>query len=112
MRDLTLSSIAPSTIYEEGSLIKRAIRDLYSRTIDEILVEGDRGYREAKDYMKMLMPSHAKNVKKYEQTVPLFSKYQVEDNLAAMFNPIAQLRSGGYIVIDVTEALVLSLIHI
>ena len=106
VRDLTLSSIAPSTIYEEGSLIKRAIRDLYSRTIDEILVEGDRGYREAKDYMKMLMPSHAKNVKKYEQTVPLFSKYQVEDHLAAMFNPIAQLRSGGYIVIDVTEALV------
>ena len=106
VRDLTLSSIAPSTIYEEGSLIKRAIRDLYSRTIDEILVEGDRGYREAKDYMKMLMPSHAKNVRKYEQTVPLFSKYQVEDHLAAMFNPIAQLRSGGYIVIDVTEALV------
>ena len=106
VRDLTLSSIAPSTIYKEGSLIKRAIRDLYSRTIDEILVEGDRGYREAKDYMKMLMPSHAKNVRKYEETVPLFSKYQVEDHLAAMFNPIAQLRSGGYIVIDVTEALV------
>ena len=106
VRDLTLSSIAPTTIYEEGSLIKRAIRDLYSRTIDEILVEGDRGYREAKDYMKMLMPSHAKNVKKYEHTIPLFSKYQVEDHLAAMFNPIAQLRSGGYIVIDVTEALV------
>jgi ribonuclease E len=106
VRDLTLSSIAPTTIYEEGSLIKRAIRDLYSRTIDEILVEGDRGYREAKDYMKMLMPSHAKNVKKYEQSIPLFSKFQVEDHLAAMFNPIAQLRSGGYIVIDVTEALV------
>ena len=106
VRDLTLSSIAPTTIYEEGSLIKRAIRDLYSRNIDEILVEGDRGYREAKDYMKMLMPSHAKNVKKYEHTVPLFSKFQVEDHLAAMFNPVAQLRSGGYIVIDVTEALV------
>ena len=106
VRDLTLSSIAPTTIYEEGSLIKRAIRDLYSRTIEEILVEGDRGYKEAKDYMKMLMPSHAKNVKKYEQPVPLFSKYQVEDHLAAMFNPIAQLKSGGYIVINVTEALV------
>lgn len=106
VRDLTLSSIAPTTIYEEGSLIKRAIRDLYSRSTDEILVEGDRGYREAKDYMKMLMPSHAKNVKKYENTIPLFSKFQVEDHLAAMFNPIAQLRSGGYIVIDVTEALV------
>ncbi len=106
IRNLTLSSIAPTTIYEEGSLIKRAIRDLYSRTIDEILVEGDRGYREAKDYMKMLMPSHAKNVKKYEDLTPLFSKYQVEDHLAAMFNPTAQLKSGGYIVINVTEALV------
>ncbi len=106
VRDLTLSSIAPTTIYEEGSLIKRAIRDLYSRNIDEILVEGDRGYREAKNYMKMLMPSHAKNVKKYENPIPLFSKYQVEDHLAAMFNPTAQLKSGGYIVINVTEALV------
>ncbi|MDG2474065.1 MAG: ribonuclease E/G, partial [Paracoccaceae bacterium] len=106
VRDLTLSSIAPTTIYEEGSLIKRAIRDLYRRNIDEILVEGDRGYKEAKEYMKMLMPSHAKNVKKYEHSVPLFSKYQVEDHLAAMFNPIAQLKSGGYIVINVTEALV------
>ena len=106
VRDLTLSSIAPTPIYEEGSLIKRAIRDLYSRTIDEILVEGERGYREAKDYMKMLMPSHAKNVKKYEDSTPLFTKFQVEDHIAAMFNPIAQLKSGGYIVIDVTEALV------
>ena len=106
VRDLTLSSIAPTTIYEEGSLIKRAIRDLYSRSIDEIMVEGDRGYREAKDYMKMLMPSHAKNVKKYENPIPLFTKFQVEDHLAAMFNPIAQLKSGGYIVINVTEALV------
>ena len=106
VRDLTLSSIAPTPIYEEGSLIKRAIRDLYSRSINEILVEGDRGYREAKDYMKMLMPSHAKNVKKYEEKVPLFTKHQVEDRLAAMFNPVVQLRSGGYIVIDVTEALV------
>ena len=106
VRDLTLSSIAPTTIYEEGSLIKRAIRDLYSRSIDEIVVEGERGYKEAKEYMKMLMPSHAKNVKKYEQDIPLFTKYQVEDHLAAMFNPIAQLKSGGYIVINVTEALV------
>ena len=106
VRDLTLSSIAPTTIYEEGSLIKRAIRDLYSRNIDEVLVEGERGYKEAKEYMKMLMPSHAKNIKRYEESVPLFTKYQVEDHLAAMFNPIAQLKSGGYIVINVTEALV------
>ncbi len=106
VRDLTLSSIAPTAIYEEGSLIKRAIRDLYSRDIEEVLVEGDRGYKEAKDYMKMLMPSHAKNVKRYENEIPLFSKFEVEDHLAAMFNPIAQLKSGGYIVINVTEALV------
>ena len=106
VRDLTLSSIAPTPIYEEGSLIKRAIRDLYSRNINEVLVEGERGYKEAKDYMKMLMPSHAKHVKRYEDQIPLFSKFEVEDHLAAMFNPIAQLKSGGYIVINVTEALV------
>jgi ribonuclease E len=106
IRDLTLKSIAPTLIYEEGSLIKRAIRDLYSRDIDEILVDGERGYREAKDYMKMLMPSHAKNVKHYAEALPLFSRHQVEGYLAAMFNPVVQLKSGGYIVIDVTEALV------
>ena len=106
IRDLTLKSIAPCLIYEEGSLIKRAIRDLYSRDIDEIIVDGERGYREAKDYMKMLMPSHAKNVKHYTEPLPLFSRYQVESYLAAMFNPVVQLKSGGYIVIDVTEALV------
>ncbi len=106
IRDLTLKSIAPSPIYEEGSLIKRAIRDLYSREMDEILVDGERGYREAKDYMKMLMPSHAKNVKHYADPLPLFSRFQVESYLSAMFNPVVQLKSGGYIVIDVTEALV------
>ena len=106
IRDLTLKSIAPAHIYEEGSLIKRSIRDLYSRDIDEIFVEGERGYREAKDYMKMLMPSHAKNVKLYNAPLPLFSRYQVENYLSAMFNPTVQLKSGGYIVIDVTEALV------
>ena len=106
IRDLTLKSIAPAHIYEEGSLIKRSIRDLYSRDIDEIFVEGERGYREAKDYMKMLMPSHAKNVKLYSDPLPLFSRYQVENYLSAMFNPTVQLKSGGYIVIDVTEALV------
>jgi ribonuclease E len=106
IRELTLKSIAPAPIYEEGSLIKRAIRDLYSREMDEILVDGERGYREAKDYMKMLMPSHAKNVKHYAEQTPLFSKFQVESYLSAMFNPVVQLKSGGYIVIDVTEALV------
>ncbi len=106
VRDLTLRSIAPAPIYEEGSLIKRVIRDLYSREMDEILVDGERGYREAKDYMKMLMPSHAKNVKHYNDPLPLFSRFQVESYLSAMFNPVVQLKSGGYIVIDVTEALV------
>jgi ribonuclease E len=106
IRDLTLKSIAPALIYEEGSLIKRVIRDLYSRDIDEVLVDGERGYREAKDYMKMLMPSHSKNVKHYTDVLPLFSRFQVESYLNAMFNPVVQLKSGGYIVIDVTEALV------
>jgi ribonuclease E len=106
IRDLTLRSIAPCLIYEEGSLVKRAIRDLYSREMDEILVDGERGYREAKDYMKMLMPSHARNVKHYADPLPLFSRHQVESYLSGMFNPVVQLKSGGYIVIDVTEALV------
>ena len=106
IRDLTLKSIAPAPIYEEGSLIKRSIRDLYNRDIDEIWVDGEAGYREAKDYMKMLMPSHAKNVRKYEEPLPLFARYQVENYLSAMFNPTVQLKSGGYIVIGITEALV------
>ncbi|MXU65789.1 Rne/Rng family ribonuclease [Oceanomicrobium pacificus] len=106
IRDLTMKSIAPCQIYEEGSLIKRAIRDLYSREIDEVIVDGDRGYREAKDYMKMLMPSHAKNVKAYTDALPLFARYQVENFLTGMFNPVVQLKSGGYIVFGVTEALV------
>ncbi|MGF1660678.1 MAG: Rne/Rng family ribonuclease [Rubrimonas sp.] len=106
VRELTLKSIAPTLIYEEGSLIKRSIRDIYSKEIDEILVAGEDGYREAKDYMRMLMPSHAKFVQPYRETVPLFARYQVESYLAGMFNPTVQLRSGGYIVIGVTEALV------
>ena len=106
VRDLTLKSIAPAPIYEEGSLIKRSIRDLYNREIDEVLIEGDAGYRVAKDYMKMLMPSHAKNVKQYNDPLPLFARFQVESYLSGMFNPTVQLKSGGYIVIDVTEALV------
>ncbi|MBD3663353.1 Rne/Rng family ribonuclease [Sulfitobacter aestuariivivens] len=106
IRELTLKSIAPAKIYEEGDLIKRSIRDLYNREIDEIMVEGERGYRIAKDFMKMIMPSHAKNVKRYEEGLPLFARYQVESYLSAMFNPTVQLPSGGYIVIGVTEALV------
>ncbi len=106
IRELTLKSIAPAKIYEEGDLIKRSIRDLYSREIDEVLVEGERGYRIAKDFMKMIMPSHAKNVKNYHEGLPLFARYQVESYLSSMFNPTVQLRSGGYIVIDTTEALV------
>ena len=106
IRELTLKSIAPAKIYEEGDLIKRSIRDLYNRDIEEVLVEGERGYRNAKDFMKMIMPSHAKNVKKYEDSLPLFARFQVESYLGGMFNPTVQLKSGGYIVIGVTEALV------
>ncbi|WP_444455518.1 Rne/Rng family ribonuclease [Rhodobacter capsulatus] len=106
IRELTLKSIAPAPIYEEGDLIKRSIRDLYSKDIDEVLVEGERGYRVAKDFMKMIMPSHAKNVKHYNEQLPLFARFQVESYLASMFNPVVQLKSGGYIVIGVTEALV------
>jgi ribonuclease E len=106
IRELTLKSIAPALIYEEGSLIKRTIRDLYSRDIESIMVEGEEGYREAKDYMKMLMPSHAKHVQRYDDPVPLFIRHQVESDLASMFNPVVQLKSGGYIVIGITEALV------
>ena len=106
IRDLTLKSVAPAPIYQEGDLIHRSIRDLYNRDIDEVLVEGDLGYRHAKDFMKMIMPSHAKNVKHYTDPMPLFARYQVEGYLADMFNPVVQLKSGGYIVIGVTEALV------
>ncbi len=106
IRDLTLKSIAPTPIYEEGDLIKRSIRDLYNKQIDEVLVEGETGYRVAKNFMKMIMPSHAKNVKLYSDPLPLFARYQVEGYLAAMFNPTVQLPSGGYIVIGITEALV------
>ncbi|WP_306150998.1 Rne/Rng family ribonuclease [Roseovarius sp. MMSF_3281] len=106
IRELTLRSIAPAKIYEEGDLIKRSIRDLYNREIDEVLVEGERGYRIAKDFMKMIMPSHAKNVKHYQDAMPLFARHQVESYLSGMFNPTVQLKSGGYIVIGVTEALV------
>ncbi len=106
VRDVTLKSTAPSLVYEEGSLIKRSIRDLYNKDIDEVLVAGDEAYREAKDFMRMLMPSHAKNVKPYKEPEPVFIRYQVERQLAAMFSPQVVLKSGGYIVINQTEALV------
>lgn len=106
IRELTLKSIAPTQIYEEGNLIKRTIRDHYNRDIEEVLVEGDEGFRAAKDFMKMIMPSHAKNVKQHQEPMPLFARYQAESYLASMFNPTVQLKSGGYIVIGVTEALV------
>ena len=106
IRELTLKSIAPAAIYEEGNLIKRSIRDLYSREIDEVLVEGAEGYRVAKEFMRMIMPTHARAVQPYNDPTPLFAKYQVESYLAGMFNPTVQLKSGGYIVIGITEALV------
>ncbi|WP_338723807.1 Rne/Rng family ribonuclease [Devosia sp. XK-2] len=106
VRTLTLESQAPCLVYEEGSLIKRTIRDLYNKDIDEVLVAGDNAYREAKDFMKMIMPSHAKNVKPYGEEQPLFSKFGVENQLDQMFSPTVTLPSGGYIVINPTEALV------
>ncbi len=106
VRTLTLQSQAPCLVYEEGSLIKRTIRDLYNKDIDEVLVAGDNAYREAKDFMKMIMPSHSKNVKPYAEEQPLFSKYGVEAQLDSMFSPTVTLPSGGYIVINPTEALV------
>ncbi len=106
VRDLTLKSTAPKLVYEEGSLVKRSIRDLYSKDIDEVIVAGPEAYHEAKDFMRMLMPSHAKNVKSYSETQPLLSRYGVENQLDAMFSPVVQLRSGGYIVLNQAEALV------
>ena len=106
VRDLTLRSTAPTLVYEEGNLIKRTIRDLYSKEIDEILVEGEQGHREAHGFMTMLMPSHAESVKWYRDNVPLYQRYGVEAALDSMFNPVVRLRSGGYIVINQTEALV------
>ncbi|SHG09015.1 RNAse E [Kaistia soli DSM 19436] len=106
VRELTLRSAAPTLVYEEGSLIKRSIRDLYNKDIDEVLVAGDDGYREAKDFMRMLMPSHAKNVQPYRETQPIFARYGIETQLDAMFSPQVTLKSGGYLVINQTEALV------
>lgn len=106
VRDLTLKSQAPTLVYEEGSLIKRSLRDLYNKEIDEIQVAGESGYREARDFMKMLMPANVSAVKQYRDGQPLFSRMGVESQLDAMFSPTVQLRSGGYIVINQTEALV------
>ena len=106
IRELTLQSNAPARVYEEGDLIKRAIRDLYNKDVGEVIVEGDEGYRNAKDFMRMLMPSHAKNVKPYKEAVPLFQRHHIEAQLDAMFSSTVTLKSGGYIVINQTEALV------
>ena len=106
VRDMTLQSTAPSLVYEEGNLIKRSIRDLYTKEIDEIVVAGNQAYEDAASFMRMLMPSHAKNVIKYTQPEALFSRYPIERQLNAMFSPYVTLRSGGYLVINQTEALV------
>ncbi|MGN6277113.1 MAG: Rne/Rng family ribonuclease [Sphingomonas sp.] len=106
IRETTLSSQAPALIYGDSDLIKRAIRDIYNRDIDEVIVEGEEGYRHAKDFMKLLMPSHARRVQHYSDAVPLFQRHGVEDQLGAMYHPVVQLKSGGYLVINPTEALV------
>jgi len=106
VRELTLSSSAPSLVYEEGSLIKRAIRDLYSREIDDVVVAGEAGYREARDFMRLLMPSHVKNVHYYRDPQPVFAKWGAESQLDALFHTQVTLKSGGYLVINQTEALV------
>jgi len=106
IREKTLSSSAPALIHNDSDLIKRAIRDIYNRDIEEVLVEGEDGYRAAKDFMKLLMPSHARRVKQYSDAVSLFQRFGVEDQLAAMYHPVVQLKSGGYLVINPTEALV------
>ena len=106
VRENTVSSTAPALVYEEGNLIRRCIRDLYSKEFDEVAVAGAEAYKEAKSYMKLLMPSHARKVKQHTEALPLFKQHGVEDKLAAMFNPVVALPSGGYLVINPTEALV------
>ncbi len=106
VREMTLKSTAPTLVYEEGSLIKRSIRDLYNKDIDEVIVSGETAYREAKEFMRMLMPSHAKNVQPYRDPQPIFAKSGVEAQLDAMFTNQVTLKSGGYLVINQTEALV------
>jgi len=106
IRETTLASAAPALVYGDSDLMKRAIRDIYNKDIDEVIVEGDDGYRQAKEFMKLLMPSHARRVKHYSDPVPLFQRAGVEDQLSAMYHPVVQLKSGGYLVINPTEALV------
>ncbi|MDQ8755749.1 ribonuclease E/G [Sphingosinicella sp. LHD-64] len=106
IRENTLKSSAPALIYQDSDLIKRAIRDIYNKDIDEVIVEGDGGYRDARSFMKLLMPSHVRRVKQYVDPVPLFQRFGAEDQLSAMYQPVVQLKSGGYIVINPTEALV------
>jgi ribonuclease E len=106
IREKTLKSIAPALIYEEEDLVKRAIRDMYDKDVDGIVVEGEEGYREAREFMRMLMPSQAKKIQPYRDAAPLFVKHRIEDNLAQIYSPVAPLRSGGYLVINQTEALV------
>jgi ribonuclease E len=106
IREKTLGSSAPALIHSDSDLVKRAIRDIYHKDIEEVLVEGDEGYKAAKQFMKLLMPSHARRVKQYADPVSLYQRYGVEDQLAGMLNPVVQLKSGGYLVINPTEALV------
>src|SRR5512139_3423858 len=106
IREKTLTSSAPALIYRDSDLVKRAIRDLYNREIEEVVVEGDEGYKAARGFMKLLMPSHVRRVKQYSDPTPIFQRYGVEDQLTAMYQPIVQLKSGGYLVINPTEALV------
>ncbi|MEX0341656.1 MAG: ribonuclease E/G, partial [Erythrobacter sp.] len=106
IRERTLGSSAPALIHSDSDLIKRAIRDIYNREIEEVVVEGEEGYKSAKQFMKLLMPSHARRVKQYSDPVPLFQRYGAEDQLKAMYDPMVQLKSGGYLVINPTEALV------
>jgi ribonuclease E len=106
IRENTLKSSAPALVHGDSDLIKRAIRDIYNKDIDEVIVEGEEGYRLARSIMKLLMPSHAKKVVAYADPVPLFQRFGVEDQLAAMYQPLVQLKSGGYLVINPTEALV------
>ncbi len=106
IREKTLSSNAPANVYEEGDLIKRVIRDLYTKDVQDVVVEGEQGYRNAKDFMRMLMPTHARNVHQYRDSVPLYQRMHIESQLDAMFSPTVTLKSGGYIVINQTEALV------
>jgi ribonuclease E len=106
IREVTLGSIAPALIYEEEDLVKRALRDMYDKDYDGIIVEGEDGYKEARDFMRMIMPSQVKKVVNYKDPLPLFVAHKVEDQLSQIHSPVVPLRSGGYLVINQTEALV------